>query len=49
MLVPPVITGLNLGDDGENLDGVQTPKGIFPHIQFTSVESLSHVRFFVTP
>ena len=38
MLVPPVITGLNLGDDGENLDGVQTPKGIFPHIQFTSVQ-----------
>ena len=50
MLVPPGIMGLNLGeDDGESLAGVQTPKRIFPHIQFSSVQSLSSVQLFATP
>ena len=50
MLVPPGIMGLNLGeDDGESLAGVQTPKRIFPHIQFNSVQSLSCVQHFETP
>ena len=50
MLVPPGIMGLNLGeDDGESLAGVQTPKQIFPHIQFSSVQSLSCVQHFETP